>query len=63
MRSLSDLSSNHTLELTTFRTSVRSHCSCFSSLTGVQWLLYQQDNGYFSMLFDVHAGVTSFKDA
>ena len=56
----SNLSPNHTLQLTTIKTSVRSHYNCISNLscfcgdssfTDVQWLLYLARLCCYCMLF------------
>ena len=57
---ISNLSPNHTLQMTTLITSVSKSLQllskiwlfCGDSLADVQWLLYLQDNGYYCMLFD-----------
>ena len=53
------------MKLTTLRTAVSKSlqkiwCFCGDSLAGVTIFA---NNGYYCMLFDVHASVTSFKDA
>ena len=56
---ISNLSPNHTLQLTTLRTYVRVTTTTLKNvikagdpLTDVQWLLYLLDHGFYSMLFD-----------
>ena len=60
---ISNLSSNHTLQLTIFRTTVSESLQKKKDFVVIlsQRLLYLQQ--FYCMLFDVHAGVTSFKDA
>ena len=60
---ISNLSPNHTLQLTTLRTAMSKSLQRAFVVILSQRLLHLQDNGYYCMLFDVHAGVTSSKDA
>ena len=60
---MSNLSPNHTLQLTTLRTAVSHYKKNVWWFCGDSLALVTISARYYCMLFDVHAGVTSFNDA